>query len=110
MFLRFVDILTPSHLRMLRQYIGFQYDQKNPSEYAQRFFPEIDGTDMIRLFGYYAQVFKDLINYGLVGATSFIDITTVNELYDIVKSAHTTYMGERFVEFIASPIESDDAE
>jgi hypothetical protein len=111
MFLNFADTLTPLHLRILK----FLND---PHEWCQRneiacpdltmgsissilelALPELEGRREL-----YDQVVKDLFSRGLIGTDSLHSIMSSAGIF----APRTTDMGKRFIDFVTSPIESDD--
>lgn len=111
MFLNFVDTLTPWHLRILKFFDNPQeWGRKNsiiypswamgsPSTVLEHTFPELKERR-----DFYDQVAKDLFVRGLMNIESLhITITLQGML-----ASHTTDMGKQFIDFITSPIESDN--
>jgi len=118
MFLNFVDILTPSHLRILKLYSDSEageeiYNSMEPSGFVERFFPEINKPEMDQRIGLYCQLFRDLTNYGLMNTSSGLVMPLETErggLIPTVRGGSITSIGKRFIDFITSPIESDGEE
>ena len=107
MFLNFVDILTPWHLRILKFFDSpKQWGQDHNISFPERLFgglshvlmdafPELKGQR-----DFYDQVFKDLYSRGLMNTES-LDVTmSATGLYE----PRTTSLGKQFIKFITSPI------
>ncbi len=111
MFLNFVDTLTPWHLRILKFFDNPQewgrrnsvtypnWSMGGPSTVLEHTFPELrERRD------FYDQIVKDLFVRGLMNIESLHVTMTSQGMF----ASRTTDMGKQFINFIKSPIESDD--
>jgi hypothetical protein len=111
MFLNFIDPLTPWHLRILKFFDNPQeWGRRNGITYPnwsmggasmvlEHAFPELKGRR-----DFYEQIVKDLFVRGLVNTDSLHITSTSQGMF----TSRTTTMGKQFIDFITSPIESDD--
>ncbi|OFV67934.1 MAG: hypothetical protein SCAL_000574 [Candidatus Syntrophoarchaeum caldarius] len=111
MFLNFVDTFTPWHLRILKFFdnpqewgrrVGITYPNwptGSLSTVLEHTFPELRGRR-----DFYDQVVKDLFIRGLMNTESLHGIMTPQGMF----ASRTTPLGKQFINFITSPIESDD--
>jgi hypothetical protein len=111
MFLNFVDIFTPWHLRILKLFNNPQewgrrngitypnWSMGGPSAVLEHTFPELRGRR-----DFYDQITKDLFVQGLMNTDSLHTTMTSQGMF----ASRTTAMGKQFIGFITSPIESDD--
>jgi hypothetical protein len=110
-FLNFVDTLTPWHLRILKFFDDPQeWGRRNSITYPSRSmggastvledtFPQLKGRR-----DFYDQIVKDLYVRGLMDTESLHVTVTAQGMF----APHTTGMGKQFIDFITSPIDSDD--
>ena len=108
MFLAFIDVFTPTHLRILRffddpqrwaQEHNLTYPNSSfgpPSAALQLAFPELARE-------FYDAVVKDLADRGLIHGNVQVGMTA-----SAMISSRTTTMGKRFLIFISSPIQDAD--
>lgn len=99
-FLHFVDNFTPWHLRMLK---FFENPHPIKGYFLEAQFPELKGQrDFCNMIA------KDLVSGGLISEWISTDIKrstdSLSELYI------RTEIGEQFINFITSPLESGDEE
>ena len=111
MFLNFVDTFTPWHLRILKFFDNPQewgrksgitypnWTMGGPSTVLEHTFPELRGRR-----DFYDQIVKDLFIRGLMNTESLHVTMTSQGMF----ASCTTSMGKQFINFITSPIESDD--
>jgi len=111
MFLNFVDTFTPWHLRILKFFDNPQewgrksgitypnWTMGGPSTVLEHTFPELRGRR-----DFYDQIVKDLFIRGLMNTESLHVTMTSQGMF----ASRTTSMGKQFINFITSPIESDD--
>lgn len=106
MFLNFVDVFTPWHLRILEFFNNpREWGEKNgitypnwtmggPSSVLEHSMPELKERRE-----FYDQIVKDLYSRGLLNMESIHISMSVVGMFD----SHTTKMGKEFLLFIASP-------
>jgi hypothetical protein len=109
-FLNFVDTFTPCHLRILAFFDDPQeWGQSNnitypnwtmgpPSAVLEHTFPELRGRR-----DFYDQIVRDLYSRGLMSIESLHTSATLRGMFESL----TTTLGEKFINFITSPIEND---
>lgn len=107
MFINFIDIFTSWHLRILKfidkpQEAGTPYQKfsiNSESTVLEDNFPELKGRR-----AFYEQILKDLFVRGLTNTESLDLAMSLQGIF----TPKTTVMGREFINFVTSPIESDD--
>ncbi len=102
MFLDLVDTLTPWHLRILQFYGGIRIAPRNKlTEVLEKTFPTLKGKR-----DFYEQIVKDLSVRGLMLiCESSLGVPPTGEPVTSFE-ARRTPLGNHFIDFITSPIES----
>ena len=113
MFLNFVDLLTPWHLRILKLFQNPQeWAQKQGTSYSDRItgspsvvledaFPELCGRDE-----FCGLLVKDLYSRGLMNGDTLKGMMSIQGML----ASRTTSMGNQFIEFITSPFKEGNTE
>ena len=113
MFLNFVDLLTPWHLRILKLFQNPQeWAQKQGTDYSDRItgspsvvledaFPELCGRDE-----FCGLLVKDLYSRGLMNGDTLKGMMSIQGML----ASRTTSMGNQFIEFITSPFKEGNTE